>query len=40
MCARSVGFYLDGYEGEEQNLPRPHGAVPHGTRDAVGVGKG
>lgn len=40
MCARSAGFYLDGDESKEQDLPRAHGAVPHGAADAVGVGEG
>lgn len=40
MCAGSVGFYLDGDESEEQGMLGPHGAVPHGAADAVGVGDG
>lgn len=40
MRARRVRFDLDGDQGEEEDLPRAHGAVPHGPGDAIGIGEG
>jgi hypothetical protein len=37
VSAWSRGFYFYCYEGKEQDLPCPHGAVPHWTGDAIAI---
>lgn len=39
VCARRVRFDFNGDEGEEEDLPGSHCAVPHGPADSIAVGK-
>jgi hypothetical protein len=39
MRTGGIGFDFDSDECEEQNLPGPHGTVPHGPANTVAVGE-